>query len=51
MNLLVKKIKRCGHGFKNFGNYRLRVLLHCGGIKWPCLSDQANWFFGESNSS
>jgi hypothetical protein len=21
MNLLVKKIKRCGHGFKNFGNY------------------------------
>ena len=34
MNLLVKKIKRCGHGFKNFENYRLRVLLHCGGIKW-----------------
>jgi transposase len=34
MNLLVKKVKRCGHGFKNFSNYRLRVLLHCGGIKW-----------------
>ncbi len=34
MNLLVKKIKRCGHGFKNFDNYRLRVLLRCGGIKW-----------------
>ena len=34
MNLLVKKVKRCGHGFKNFANYRLRVLLHCGGIKW-----------------
>ena len=34
MNLLVKKIKRCGHGFKSFSNYRLRVLLHCGGIKW-----------------
>jgi transposase len=34
MNLLVKKIKRCGHGFKSFANYRLRVLLHCGGIKW-----------------
>jgi hypothetical protein len=31
MNLLVKKIKRCGHGFKSFRNYRLRVLLHCGG--------------------
>jgi transposase len=34
LNLLVKKVKRCGHGFKNFSNYRLRVLLHCGGIKW-----------------
>lgn len=35
MNLLVKKIKRLsGHGFKRFRNYRLRVLLHCGGIKW-----------------
>ena len=34
MNLLVKKVKRCGHGFKSFRNYRLRVLLHCGGIKW-----------------
>jgi transposase len=34
MNLLVKKIKRCGHGFRSFPNYRLRVLLHCGGIKW-----------------
>jgi hypothetical protein len=34
MNLLVKKIKRCGHGFKSFPNYRLRVLLHCDGIKW-----------------
>ena len=34
MNLHVRKIKRCGHGFKSFENYRLRVLLHCGGIKW-----------------
>jgi transposase len=34
MNLFVKKIKRCGHGFRSFRNYRLRVLLHCGGIKW-----------------
>ncbi len=34
MNLLVKKIKHCGHGFKSFRHYRLRVLLHCGGIKW-----------------
>ena len=34
LNLLVKKVKRCGHGFRSFENYRLRVLLHTGGIKW-----------------
>lgn len=34
LNLLVKKVKRCGHGFRNFEHYRLRVLLHTGGIKW-----------------
>jgi len=33
MNLLVKKIKRVGHGFRNFENYRLRLLLHCG-VTW-----------------
>lgn len=33
VNLLVKKIKRAGHGFRNFENYRLRLLLHCG-ITW-----------------
>jgi transposase len=33
MNLLVKKIKRVGHGFRNFKNYRLRLLLHCG-VEW-----------------
>jgi transposase len=32
VNLLVKKVKRAGHGFRNFANYRLR-LLHCG-IRW-----------------
>jgi transposase len=30
INLLIKKIKRIGHGFRNFTNYRLRLLLHCG---------------------
>ncbi|MDQ3680370.1 MAG: ISL3 family transposase [Actinomycetota bacterium] len=35
LNLLVKKVKRCGHGFRNFDNYRPRVLLHAGGITWP----------------
>jgi transposase len=33
VNLLVKKVKRVGHGFRNFANYRLRLLLHCG-IRW-----------------
>ena len=32
-NLLIKKVKRVGHGFRNFGNYRLRVLLYCG-VQW-----------------
>jgi transposase len=33
MNLLIKKIKRTGHGFRNFDNHRLRLLLHCG-VTW-----------------
>jgi transposase len=35
LNLCVKQVKRCGHGFKKFENYRLRVLLHAGGVTWP----------------
>jgi hypothetical protein len=35
LNLCVKKIKRCGHGFRSFEHYRLRVLLHAGGVTWP----------------
>ncbi len=34
LNLSVKRVKRCGHGFKSFENYRLRVLLHAGGVTW-----------------
>jgi transposase len=30
VNLLIKRIKRAGFGFRNFHNYRLRLLLHCG---------------------
>src|SRR6476660_5222462 len=30
VNALIKKIKRIGHGYRNFTNYRLRLLLHCG---------------------
>jgi transposase len=33
VNLLVKRVKRVGFGFRNFTNYRLRLLLHCG-IAW-----------------
>jgi len=33
LNLLIKKVKRVGHGFRNFDNYRLRLLLHCG-VDW-----------------
>jgi hypothetical protein len=35
LNLCVKRVKRCGHGFKRFEHYRLRVLLHAGGVAWP----------------
>ena len=33
VNLLIKRIKRVGFGFRNFANYRLRLLLHCG-VVW-----------------
>jgi transposase len=33
INLLIKNVKRVGHGFRNFDNYRLRLLLHCG-VRW-----------------
>ena len=33
INLLIKKVKRVGRGFRNFNNYRLRLLLHCG-VTW-----------------
>ena len=29
---MIKKVKRVGHGFRNFA-YRLRLLLHCG-VRW-----------------
>jgi hypothetical protein len=33
VNLLIKKVRRLGHGFRNFANYRLRLLLNCG-LTW-----------------
>jgi len=35
LNLCVKRVKRAGHGFRCFEHYRLRVLLHAGGVSWP----------------
>jgi hypothetical protein len=32
LNLCVKKVKRAGRGFTCFEHYRLRVLLHAGGV-------------------
>ena len=31
-NTLIKKLKRAGHGYRNFHNYRLRLLTACGKI-------------------
>ena len=33
-NLGIKATKRVGRGFTNFRNYRLRLLLACGGVTW-----------------
>lgn len=33
INLMIRKIKRVGHGFRNLTHYRLRLLLHCG-VTW-----------------
>lgn len=30
INLLIEKVRRLGHGYRNWHNYRLRLLLHCG---------------------
>lgn len=32
-NLLIEKLRRVGHGYRNFGNYRLRLLLALG-VQW-----------------
>jgi len=35
-NFCAKQVKRVsGRGFPNFNHYRLRVLLHAGGVTWP----------------
>jgi transposase len=34
-NFCIKQIKRASRGMTNFEHYRLRVLLHAGGVEWP----------------
>jgi hypothetical protein len=36
VNLLIEKIRRVGHGYRNFNNYRRRLLLGCG-IQWTTV--------------
>jgi len=36
INLLIEKIRRIGHGYRNFDNYRRRLLLGCG-IQWTTV--------------
>jgi len=40
INMLIKKIKRIGHGFRNLANYRLRLLLSVG-LDWRTVHWQA----------
>jgi hypothetical protein len=35
LNFSVKQLTRAGRGFSSFKHYRLRVLLHAGGVTWP----------------
>ena len=41
LNLLIKKVKRAGHGFRSFANDRLRILLHAGGVDWQATRPPA----------
>lgn len=36
VNPLIEKIRRLGHGYRNFDNYRRRLLLGCG-ITWDAV--------------
>ena len=38
INNLIKRIKRIGFGFRNFENYRIRVLLYAGKLNWRVLN-------------
>ena len=33
INMLIEKARRLAHGYRNFENYRLRMLLAAGGTR------------------
>ncbi len=33
INLIIEKTRRLAHGFRNFGNYRLRLLVAANGAR------------------
>ena len=33
INVLIEKTRRLAHGYRNFNNYRLRMLLAAGGYR------------------
>ena len=37
LNNLIKRVKRAGFGFRNFENYRIRILLYAGRPNWRIL--------------
>lgn len=39
LNSLIKKVKRIAAGFPSFTNYRLCILLACGGCNWAPSSE------------
>jgi transposase len=38
LNNLIKRVKRAGYGFRNFENYRIRILLYSGRPDWRILN-------------
>ena len=38
LNSIIKKVKRIAAGFKNFDNYRCRILLATGNCNWNLLT-------------
>jgi len=42
LNSSIERIKKSAYGFRNFGNFRIRVLFHCGGLSmYPSTHPEA----------